>query len=192
MDIDSEEMDRLTPEIGLIDDSKVACQQLIDALSSLCKPSLANRERIAAAKQATQGEIQKIQPQIDYLKTIRDVLPRDNFFVAELCQMGFASLYGFPVYEPRTYVTAGYQGTLGFGFPVAIGVKVANPDKAVVSITGDGGFMFGVQELATCAQFNIGLITLAFNNQAFGNVRRDQQAQFDNRIIASELKILIC
>jgi acetolactate synthase-1/2/3 large subunit len=57
----------------------------------------------------------------------------------------------------------------------------------VVAITGDGGFMFGVQELATAVQFNIGVVTLVFNNNAYGNVRRDQRQRFDGRVVASDL-----
>lgn len=105
-----------------------------------------------ARELAARVEIEAIQPEMAYLDVIREVLPRDGFFVEELCQAGFTSYYGFPVYEPRTYVTAGFQGTLGFGFPTAIGVKAAMPDRAVVSITGDGGFMFGMPELATAVQ----------------------------------------
>ena len=93
----------------------------------------------------------------------------------------------FPIYQPRTFITSGYQGTLGSGFPTALGAKVANPDKPVVAITGDGGFMFGVQELATAVQFNIGVVTLVFNNNAYGNVRRDQRERFDGRVVASDL-----
>ena len=115
------------------------------------------------------------------------MLPPDGFFVEELCQAGFASYFAFPVLEPRTYVTPGFQGTLGFGFPSALGVKVANPDKAVVSIIGDGGFMFAVPELATAALHGIGVVTIVFNNDAYGNVRRDQIERFDGRVIASEL-----
>jgi acetolactate synthase-1/2/3 large subunit len=115
------------------------------------------------------------------------VLPRDGFFVGELCQVGFASYFGFPTYEPRTYVSEGFQGTLGFGFPTALGVKVANPNRSVVSITGDGGFMFAVQELATAAQEGIGLVTILFDNRAYGNVLRDQQVSFGGREIGSAL-----
>ena len=61
------------------------------------------------------------------------------------------------------------------------------PDRPVVAITGDGGFMFGVQELATAVQFNIGVVTLVFNNNAYGNVRRDQRERFDGRVVASDL-----
>ena len=104
-----------------------------------------------------------------------------------MSQVGFASWYGFPVYQPRTFISSGYQGTLGSGFPTALGAKVANPDRPVVAITGDGGFMFGVQELATAVQFNIGVVTLVFNNNSYGNVRRDQRERFDGRVVASDL-----
>ena len=129
-----------------------------------------------------------MRPHIDYLRAIRDVLPRDGFLVEEICQAGFTSYFGFPVYQPRTFVSCGNQGTLGFGFPTALGVKIGNPGKAVVSITGDGGFMFGVQDLATAANYGINVVTVLFNNNAYGNVLRDQQNLFDARLIGSELK----
>jgi acetolactate synthase-1/2/3 large subunit len=91
------------------------------------------------------------------------------------------------VYAARTYVTCGYQENLGFGFMTALGVKVANPGKVVISITGDGGFMFGVQELATAVQNRINLITIVFNNRSFGNVLRDQQRTFGGRLIGEAL-----
>jgi acetolactate synthase-1/2/3 large subunit len=128
-----------------------------------------------------------VQPQVAYLDVIRDVLPDDAFFVPELSQMGFASYFAYDVRRPRTYVSEGYQGTLGFGFPTALGVKAANPDTPVVAVTGDGGFMFAVQELATAVQYGIGLVTLVFNNNSYGNVLRDQKLGFGNRLIGSVL-----
>jgi len=142
---------------------------------------------VRTAKAAAAEEIDKIQPQMAYLKAIRAVLPRDGIFVDEISQVGFTSWYGFPVYAPRTFISSGYQGTLGSGFPMALGVKVARPDHVVISIAGDGGFMFGVQELATAAQYGIGVITIVFNNRSFGNVRRDQNAYFDGRVIGADL-----
>jgi acetolactate synthase-1/2/3 large subunit len=68
-----------------------------------------------------------------------------------------------------------------------LGVKVAFPRRPVVSVTGDGGFMFAVQELATAVQYGINLVTLVFNNQSYGNVYRDQQQQFAGRLLGSEL-----
>ena len=145
------------------------------------------RGEIREATAAAQQEIQKVQPQMAYLNILREVLPANAIVTDELSQVGFASWYGFPVYEPRTFITSGYQGTLGSGFPTALGAKVANPDRPVVAITGDGGFMFGVQELSTAVQFKIGVVTLVFNNNAYGNVRRDQRERFDGRVVASDL-----
>jgi acetolactate synthase-1/2/3 large subunit len=122
-----------------------------------------------------------------YLNILREVLPHNAIVTDELSQVGFASWYGFPIYEPRTFITSGYQGTLGSGFPTALGAKVAHPDRPVVAITGDGGFMFGVQELSTAVQFKIGVVTLVFNNNAYGNVRRDQRQRFDGRVVAADL-----
>ena len=145
------------------------------------------RARIAAVKSEVRTAFEKVQPQLAYLDVIREVLPRDGIFVTELSQVGFTSYFGYPVYTPRSYVSEGYQGTLGFGFPTALGVKVAHPDTPVVSITGDGGFMFAVQELATAEQYGIALVTLVFNNSAYGNVLRDQRTAFGNRVIGAAL-----
>ena len=113
---------------------------------------------------------------------------RDGLFVTELSQVGFTSYFRCPVYETRTYISESYQGTLGFGFATALGVKVAHPDKPVVSINSVGGFMFGMPELATARQEGIGLVTPVFNNNAFGNVMRDQSDRFGNRVIGAALE----
>ena len=187
IDIDPKEMTRLKPDVAVVADAADGVRALIEQISRSGFQK-GDPKRIAAAKAETLADIQRVQPEMAYLDVIRDVLPRDGYFVEELCQVGFTSYYGFPIYEPRTYVTPGYQGTLGFGFPTAIGVKAACPDKAVVSITGDGGFMFGMPELATAVQHDIGLVTVLFNNRAFGNVRRDQENGFGGRLIGANLE----
>ena len=186
IDIDPQEMQRFKPDVAVIADAADATRALIEKAGKkgFKKGDLA---RIAEAKAQARKNIEEIQPQMSYLDTIRGVLPRDGYFVEELCQVGFTSNYGFDVYEPRTYVTTGYQGTLGFGFPTAIGVKAAMPERAVVSIIGDGGFMFGMPELASAAQHQIGLVTIVFNNSSFGNVRRDQQLNYDSHLIGADL-----
>ena len=158
------------------------------AKSAAAKGSSEARSRIAAVKTEVRTAIEKVQPQLAYLDVIREVLPRDGIFVTELSQVGLhVVLTAIRSTQPRTYVTEGYQGTLGFGFPSALGVKVAHPDKPVVSVTGDGGFLFGVQELATAAQYDIALVTLVFNNASYGNVLRDQRTAFGNRVIGAAL-----
>lgn len=125
--------------------------------------------------------------QIGYLKTIREALGEDGIFVDELTQIGFASRIMYPVYKPRTFISTGYQGTLGYGFPTALGVKVAQPQTPVLAVAGDGGFMFGVQELATAVQHKISVVTLVFNNNQYGNVQQMQKELYGGRIIASDL-----
>ncbi len=193
IDIDPEEMVRLKADASIIADSKVGTQALIAAIRRLGmdaskRDGAAIRSEIRATKEAVEAEIARVQPEVDYLKAIRAALPDDGFFLTELCQVGFASYFAWDARQPRTYVSEGYQGTLGYGFPTALGVKVANPDRNVIAVCGDGGFMFGVQELATAAQEGIGVVAVVFDNGAYGNVRRDQRIRFEGRFIASELQ----
>ncbi len=132
--------------------------------------------------------IARVQPQAAYLEIVRRALPREGFLVPEVSQVGFATYTGaFPVLAPRTYVTEGFQGTLGFGFPTALGVKAAHPARPVVSINGDGGFLFGVAELATANQYGLGVVALIFNNRSYGNVLRDQKTLYE-RVVGAELE----
>jgi acetolactate synthase I/II/III large subunit len=187
IDIDPAELRRLPATVGIVADATVGARALIAALRKHGAPKHRRDEAIADARKWAAGAHQSIQPQVDYLNVIREVLPCNGFFVDEISQMGFAAMFAFPVYEARTFVTSGHQGTLGFGFPTALGVKVAFPQRSVVSVTGDGGFMFAVQELATAVQYGINLVTLVFNNQSYGNVYRDQHQQFSGRLLGSEL-----
>ncbi len=187
IDIDPAEMRRDPPDLALVADSAEATRAVIESLREEILAPPATLARIAAAKAKAAIDIQAIQPQMDYLRVLREVLPRDGFVTDELSQVGFTAWYGFPVYRPRSFISSGYQGTLGSGFPTALGVKIAHPDKPVVAITGDGGFMFAVGELATAAQYRIGVVTLVFNNCSYGNVRRDQIEGFGGRVIAADL-----
>ncbi len=161
---------------------------LLEALRPLVGSRASRADEFIALKALARKEFEAVQPQVGYLDAIREALPRDGFFVEEISQMGFTARFAFPVYQPRTYVGSGYQDNLGFGFMTALGVKVANPDKVVISINGDGGFLFGVQELATAAQHKIGLIILVFNNRSFGNVLRDQKTAFGGHVLGAELQ----
>lgn len=185
IDIDPTEMVRLKPDIGIVADAAEGTAALSAALAT-AKPTNRESEFLEYGAKARKA-METVQPQLAYLDAIRAALPRDGFFVEEVSQMGFAARFGFPVYGPRQYVTCGYQDNLGFGFNTALGVKVAHPDKAVVSVSGDGGFMFGVQELATAAQHGINVVAVVFNNNAFGNVRRDQNSVYGGRVIGADL-----
>jgi acetolactate synthase I/II/III large subunit len=79
------------------------------------------------------------------------------------------------------------MGTLGYELPTALGVKVGNPDRPVVAIVGDGGFLYTVGELATAAQHGIGVVTLLYNNGAFGASNNDQRSRYGGRVVGTEL-----
>jgi acetolactate synthase-1/2/3 large subunit len=187
IDIDPREFARRAADVAIVADAKLAVHALLEALQTAPLQRAVRETEFVNIKDESRREIEVVQPQLAYLDVIRAALPRDGFFVEEICQVGFTARFGFPVYAARTYVTCGYQENLGFGFMTALGVKVANPGKVVISITGDGGFMFGVQELATAVQNRINLITIVFNNRSFGNVLRDQQRTFGGRLIGEAL-----
>ena len=185
IDIDPTEMVRLRPDVGIIADAAEATRILVDALTHTPPPS--RHESCLVVRARAQMVIAKVQPQMDYLDAIRAVLPRDGFFVEEINQVGFTARFGFPVYKPRHYVTCGYQDNLGFGYDTALGVKVAHPDNAVVSVSGDGGFLFGMQELATAVHHGINVVAIVFNNASYGNVLRDQRENYQGRYIGCDL-----
>jgi acetolactate synthase-1/2/3 large subunit len=138
-------------------------------------------------KQAAVKKIGQGQPQAGFGEVIRNVLPEDGIACFGVTQMGFYSWFGFPTYHPRTNIQPGYQGTLGYAFPTGLGAQVANPGKKVVAITGDGGFMFNVQEMATAVLHKISLVTILFNDNTFGNVKRNQKLDYNERYIACDL-----
>ena len=188
IDCDPTEMVRLPCDAGVVADAGLGTAALIDALETRLDVRPSRADEFDGYSAGAAELVSSVQPQIAYLEAIRKVLPRDGFFVEEISQMGFTARIFFPVYAPRQYVTCGYQDNLGFGFHTGLGVKVAHPDKPVVSISGDGGFMFGVQELATAVQYGINLVTVVFDNRAYGNVRRDQMNVYDGRFLGSELR----
>jgi acetolactate synthase I/II/III large subunit len=186
IDIDPAEMRRLRVDVGIVADSADAARALGGAVTP--REDAARAAAIAQAKADAARDIRKVQPQMSFLEAIRDVLPDDGILCDEMTQVGYVSWFGFPIHRPRSLITSGFSGTLGAGFPMALGVKVAHPDKPVVAVTGDGGFMFGSSELATAVQHGINLVTVLFNNSSYGNVLRDQHRLFEGRDAGSRLR----
>jgi acetolactate synthase-1/2/3 large subunit len=118
---------------------------------------------------------------------IRQELPDDGIFVGDITQVGAYAEWGLPIYQPRTYIGAGFQGTLGYGFATALGAQAANPGKRVISANGDGGFLYCIGDLATAHQHNIPLISIVFDDGAYGNVRWIQATRYGARHIGSDL-----
>jgi acetolactate synthase-1/2/3 large subunit len=178
---------RLRPEVAVVADARQAAGALAAELRRRGAPRPDRSAEFRAVKRQAAADFRDVGADLDYLAAIRAALPADGFFVEEICQAGFASYFGFPVTAPRQFVTCGYQGTLGFGYPTALGVKAAFPDRAVVSVAGDGGFMFGIGELAAAVQHRLGVVAVVFNNDAYGNVLLDQQRLYAGREVGARL-----
>lgn len=189
IDLDAEEITRHhEPQVAIQADAADALTQLIPAVARHNSARASREDELLALKGEMAQAFSRVQPQLSFLKVIREELPEDGIFVDEVTQTGFASWFAFPVYRPRQLITSGYQGTLGYGYATAVGVKVGQPDKKVIQISGDGGLLFNVQEMATAVANNLDLVTIVFADGRFGNVYRDQTRHFgDNRTIANTL-----
>ena len=189
IDIDAAQITNIAePEIGIVADAKSALSDLVTVLTRHNIARKSRREELTGLKAAMFRKFeQDVGPQMRILKVIREELPEDGFLVDEVTQVGYASWYGFPVYRPRHFISSGYQGNLGYGYTTALGVQIANPDKKVVVLGGDGGFMYQATEMATAVKYRLNLINIVFNNHSYGNVQRAQQEQFGGNVIGSDL-----
>ena len=189
IDVDPEEVGRNhRPELSIVADAKQALAGLVQRVPAHNRRRPSRETELTAIRDEARRQWSDMAVQASYGMVLRDELPDDGILVSESTQVGFWCNGGaFPVYEPRTLITSGYQGTLGNGFATALGAQVGNPDRKVVSINGDGGFMYNVQELSTMAQQQLPLVTVVFNDNAFGNVRRLQTIRYNGHTIASDL-----
>jgi acetolactate synthase-1/2/3 large subunit len=188
IDLDPVEITRVArPAIGIVADAREALAALDRELAGTARAS--RRAELDEVKARTQARLEAtLGPQCEYLTAIRAELPDDGIYVEDLTQVGYAGRLAFPVYRPRTYIHSGYQGTLGFSYATALGAKVARPDAPVVSVAGDGGFMYNVQELSTAALHGIDVVAIVFADGAYGNVRRMQKNDYGNKLIAVDLR----
>jgi len=189
IDIDPVEITRiLRPALGIVADAKPALAALYRALERRRSSRRSRKDELEALKARTLARLaDRLGPQSEYLQAIRAELPDDGIYVEDLTQVGYVGRVAFPIYHPRTYIHSGYQGTLGFGFATALGAKIGRPDLPVVSISGDGGFMYNVQELSTAVKHGIDIVAIVFADGAYGNVRRMQKEDYGNRLIGVDL-----
>lgn len=188
IDVDEEEIGRnYENTIGVVGDAKLTLEAIHGLVVARTPRRASREEEMEAVREERRQSLAKMEPQASYVQAIRDAIPDDGIFVSGMTQIGYYSRVYYPVYKPGTYITSSYYGNLGFAFPTALGAKVANPDKAVVAVSGDGGFLFNSQELATAVQHKINAVVVVFNDNAFGNVLRDQQTRFEGRDIGAKL-----
>ncbi len=188
VEIDPQEVDRIQePAIGLVGPAEAILPALAEELEGVGTLREPRVDELLALKADVARDLAVLEPQLSYLQAIRAALPEDGILVDDLTQMSYVARLAYPVYAPRTYLSSGYQGTLGSGYATALGAQDARRDVPVVSIAGDGGFMYTVQELATAVRHAIPVVSVVFNDGAFGNVRRMQQEKHGNRVVATDL-----
>ncbi len=188
IDADPNEPARITkPKVALIGQAAPILRRLLDVLPAHNTRRPSRTQEMQERHAQMRARLAKLEPQLSYLAAIRAELPEDGIFVDEVTQLGFVSRLAFPVHRPRTYISPGYQDNLGYGFATALGAQHARPDVPVLSITGDGGFLFTASEMATAMRHRIPLVTVVFNDGGFGNVRRIQEERYGGRFIASDL-----
>src|SRR5436190_452079 len=173
LDVDSAEIGRNHPaEAGLVGDAKATLERLLERLRTDAPPKPSRKREREALREAL-AALDTQEPNSSILRALRAGTPEDAIVIAGMTQIGYYSRPFWPVYRPRTYLTSSYSGNLGFEVPTALGVKVARPDRTVVCITGDGGFLYNSQELATAVLHRINVVAVVFNDNAYGNVARD-------------------
>ncbi len=188
VDADPEEPARFRPPaVALIGDAAPILRRLIDLLPAHNAKRASRRDEMMERQARWATRLQKLAPQLAFLDAIRRELPENGLFVDEVTQLGFVARIAMPIYRPRTFLSPGYQDPLGWGFATALGAKDARRDTPVVSINGDGGFLYTANELATAVLHRIPLVAIVFADGSFGNVRRIQEERFGNRLIACDL-----
>ena len=186
IDIDEAVIERTAhSSVGILGDARSCLEDIyrIISTSTPARPSCGGEVR-AINKARFDPKIQ-LQPQWGLMQAIRAAIPDDGIFIQGMNQIGYYSRNYYPVYEPRSYLIS--AGNLGVAFPMALGAKIAKPDKAVVVASGDGGFLYNSQELATAVQYGINVVVIVFNDNAYGNVLRAQIEQFDGHVLGTQL-----
>ena len=180
IDIDPEEIDRnYAATVGIVADARAALQQISARLQDVSKQENRQIGEITELRQRIWRDCQAREPEgVELVHTLRSALPRETIVVSDLTVAAYWCRRLLDIYEPRTFIYPWGFCTLGFGLPAAIGAKVAQPDRPVVVLCGDGGFMFNCQELAAAVQFDVPLVVLVFNDAAYGVLRPQQEVRY--------------
>ncbi len=184
--IDVEESDDAAVTVEIVGDPSACLESLHSQVVTATPARESDVAELDSIRAGRLGSDEQLEPQASFIRAIRSAVPDDGILVQGMTQLGYYSRHYYPAYGPRTYLVAAHS-TLGHAFPMALGAKIAAPDRAVVAVSGDGGFLYNSQELATAVQYGINVIVIIFNDNAYGNVLRAQQTEFDGHVIGTRL-----
>ncbi|GCE14426.1 thiamine pyrophosphate-binding protein [Tengunoibacter tsumagoiensis] len=174
--------------LGIVADARLTMEAL------LCKVAMRQHQ---ATNQST--EIKQVRTALaqatrqihgesfTMLEGLQAGLPQESIVVADMTLLSYASAQYLPVTEPRTFIHPAEFCTIGCGLPLALGARVGVPDRPVIALCGDGGFLLNASELATAAQEQIPVVIVIFNDATFATVKKEQQKSFGARYIATDL-----
>jgi len=194
IDIDASEIGKnIRPHVPIVADAKRALQaiyaRIVEKFNRRERTAWFNRiqELKRMHEEIIKSDNERIRPPA-LMAEIRRLLPNDAIITTEVGQnQMWAALY-LKVYKPRTFISSGGLGTMGFGFPAAIGAKVACPKVPVVDIAGDGSFIMTEQDLASSVAWNIPVTVIVLNNSVLGMVAQWQRLFYGRRYSAIDLK----
>ncbi|AIY89503.1 acetolactate synthase large subunit [Geoglobus acetivorans] len=189
IDIDPAEIGKnIEIDVPIVGDAKLILQELITNITYRKRKEW--EDRVEGWKKSYplryRKDDEKIKPQY-VIEKIWELQP-DAIITTEVGQNQMWAAQYFKVKRPRQFITSGGLGTMGFGFPAAMGAKTAFPEKQVVDIAGDGSFLMNVQELATCVDYGINVKVAVLNNMFLGMVRQWQELFYDERYSATCLR----
>ncbi|MEE8349548.1 MAG: thiamine pyrophosphate-dependent enzyme [Acidobacteriota bacterium] len=189
IDVDSQVLGRNYPtEIAIEADARETLAQLIEHLRDHASSHSGRGEAIESYRRTFREQLHELAPeQVKIIETLREALADDAIVVSGITNIGSWSHFAYSVRQPRTYITSSYFGTLGYAFPTALGAQAAFPDRQVVAICGDGGFLYAAQELATALKYGLNVVILVFNNDSYGASEWHQTHDFQGRYIGTDL-----
>jgi acetolactate synthase-1/2/3 large subunit len=190
LDIDPDVIGRNYPaDVGIVADAREGLKALLREVRQVKGPSRWPDEELLGMREDQERWLRENAPhQCEILRSIQRVLDEDAIIVSGLTNLAYWSYLAYRVQKPGKFITSSYFATLGYSFPLSLGARVGAQESAVVAITGDGGFMYGLPELATAAQYNLSVIVIVFVDNAFGASKNDQQLRYQGRVVGTELK----
>jgi acetolactate synthase-1/2/3 large subunit len=184
------------PVVGLVE---IVMQQLLDELDEINyipdETALSqwwqqiNLWRDVKSNSYAQTADGKIKPQ-RVVEAMYKITNGEAYVCSDVGQHQMFAAQYYPFSKPRQWINSGGLGTMGFGLPAAMGVKLAFPDKHVICITGDGSIQMNIQELSTCSQYNIPVVIVTLNNRSLGMVRQWQDMVYGGRHSSSYMESL--
>jgi len=194
IDIDEQQFSKTHPAMGVqsvvevVGDAKTTLAAMLEQVRKRpFRPQGFARSEVTRVKQQALEALRRgFPPEMKLLDDLRAALPGDAIVANDSTVATYWTRRYFEVREPRTFLWPMGSGTIGFGLPAAIGAKIAKPDRPVVALCGDGGFLFSCHELATAARYHVAIPVLLFNDNAFGIVdygqRKEGQLDGDERL----------